>query len=288
MRVAEAFDFIFEVADNLTLDARHTQFVLRKRAAMLGLLTQRHVLVKRLEEFMHAKLDREVLKRHRLHVKTAALTDFLRGKRPLRNPLQNAVLIAAFYESLEDFRREMHEAIPLTDLELKSPTNIDATGPDRGANERLVGRYLQRVTTYFKQNPGASRKEAWVAVGHSIAALNRFVPGVADQILPPRRIRRSNPVRVQEEVARRDAAFAVEIRRRRAQFECNLPSFRITRTRLIEGWINSRSIYRYRAEMLLTMTAIAECEETTAQYAERRSQRDILGMPTNRPETCNR
>jgi len=285
IRVAEAFDTLFEVADDLSVSAMHTQYVLRKKAATLGLVAGRRVPTGHLENFMHEKLHQEIMKRHKLEVKTTALSDFLRGERPLRNPLHNAVLISALYDSPSQFVSEIHDAKLLAHSELSNPTGGSREHKPTGTAKHL-DRYLQVLTDYVEQNSGATRSQARKSVGYCMRALDHLLPGAVEQILPARKTGRK-PSQYKEDLMRRDAAFEVEIRRRRAEFERSPPPFQVTQARLIVGWKNHRSIFRYRSEMPLTMAAIDECKETRQQYATRKGNKGMLTPLTNKMEKCS-
>ncbi|NYH26010.1 TniQ family protein [Paraburkholderia bryophila] len=278
IRVSEALSAFFDCSDELSLDARHTQFVLRRKAETLGLVTDSFVRKKRLEELLHQRLDPGVLKRHRLEVHTIALPDFLRGKRPLRNPIHNAVLTAALYDSLEEFKSEMHDAQTFTAEKLIATTEKQVRKPESVVNDELVGRHMRKLRSFFEQHPDATRKQARISVAHSINTLNRFIPDIVEEILPARQKSCRNLARVREEIARRDAFFADEIRRRRAEFNRNPPPFKITQARLIDGLKNHRSIFVYPQEMPFTLAAIKECKETSQQYMMRKKMSWVSGQ----------
>ncbi|MFM0412091.1 hypothetical protein [Paraburkholderia dipogonis] len=274
IRVADAFEILFEVAEDSGVSSMHTQYVLRKKAATLGLVAGRRVPTGRLEDFMHERLHQEIMKRHNLEIKTMALSDFLRGERPLRNPLHNAVLISALYDSPSEFISEIHDARLLAESELHNPTGYSRKYKPTGTVKH-VDRYLRELTDYIEQNPGATRSQARGSIGYSMRALEHVLPGAIEQILPAQKTGRK-PSRHKENLIARDVAFAAEVRRRRAEFERSPPPFRVTQARLIVGWRNHRSVFRYKSEMPRTVAAIEECKETLEQYIKRKSSQGIL------------
>lgn len=182
IRISEAFDFLFSLAGDAALDSRNTLSVLTNRAATLGLIDG-HVHWSRLERLLHTKLDAGALSRHGISLKKGVLGEFLQGSRLLRNPLHNALLIAAFYDSPEEFGHEMAQSKTLVALK-PGNTNVVAP-PSTNSREVHIARHLQTLVDFVKEHPGASRTEIRRRIPTSVFVLEHFAPKLSEPYLPP-------------------------------------------------------------------------------------------------------